>query len=70
VNKILGPFFAELTEEEKLYGVLQQDSATAYSAYISLEALQEVSGDCIISHGLWLPCSPDLTPCDFYLWEV
>jgi hypothetical protein len=34
VNNIPSPFFAELTEEERLYGVFQQDSATAHTAYI------------------------------------
>jgi hypothetical protein len=29
---ILGQFFPELTEEERLYGWFQQDSATAYIA--------------------------------------
>jgi len=23
----------------------------------------------VISRGLWPPRSPDLTPCDLYLWE-
>jgi hypothetical protein len=39
VNNILSPFFAELTEEERLHGVFQLDSATAHMAYISLEAM-------------------------------
>jgi hypothetical protein len=58
MNNIVSPFFAELAEEERLYGVFQQDSATAYMAHASLKAMQEVSGDHIISHGLW-PHSPD-----------
>jgi hypothetical protein len=69
VNNILSPFFAELTEEERLYSVFQQDSATAHMAKINFEALREVFTDSIISRGLWPPRSPDLTPCDFYLWE-
>jgi hypothetical protein len=69
VNNILSPFFAELTEEERLYGISQQDSATAHTAYISLETLREVFSDCIISRGLWPPRSPDLAPCDLYLWR-
>jgi hypothetical protein len=36
---ILHPFFAELTEEERLYSVFQKDSATAHTAHVSLEAL-------------------------------
>jgi hypothetical protein len=58
VNNILSPFFTELTEEDRLYGVFQQDSATAHMAYLSLEALQEIIGDCIISCSLWPPHSP------------
>jgi hypothetical protein len=69
VNNILNPFFAELTEEERLYSVFQQDSAAAHMAHASLEALWDVFSDCVISHGFWLPYSPDLTSCDFYLWR-
>jgi hypothetical protein len=67
MNNILSPFFTELTEEERLYGVFLLDSATAHMAYVSLEALQKVFGDHILSCGLWPPRSPDLVPCDFYL---
>jgi hypothetical protein len=68
VNNILRPFFAKISDEERLYCVFQQDSATAHMAHVSLEALREVFNDRVISRGLWPPCSPDLTPCDFYLW--
>jgi hypothetical protein len=34
VNNILRPFFAELTEEERLYGVFQHGSATAHMAHV------------------------------------
>jgi hypothetical protein len=34
------------------------------------ERLYGVFGDCVISCGLWPPSSPDLTPCDFYLWGI
>jgi hypothetical protein len=70
VNNILSPFFAKLTEEKRLYSVLQLDSATANMAYASLEALRKVFGDHIISHGLWPPRAPDLVPCDFHLWGI
>ena len=33
-----------------------------------MAAVGEVFGDRVISHGLWPPRSPDLTPPDFYLW--
>jgi hypothetical protein len=68
VNNILSPFFAKLTEEERLYCVFQLDPATAYMAYVSLEAQRKVFGDRIISRGFCPPCSPDLVPCGFYLW--
>jgi hypothetical protein len=53
VNNILSPFFAEQTEEERLYDVFQLDSATAHTAYVSSEALRKIFGDHIISRGLW-----------------
>jgi hypothetical protein len=65
---ILRPFLAEVTEEEKLYCYFQQDSATAHTAHVSLEALSEVFVGRIISRGFSSPHSPDLTRCDFYLW--
>jgi len=52
VNNILCPFFVDLTEEERLYGVFQQDTATAHMAHASLEALRKVFGHRVISHGL------------------
>jgi hypothetical protein len=58
MNNILNPFFTELTEEERLYGVFQLDPATFHTAYVSLEALQKVFGDHIISRGLWPPHVP------------
>jgi hypothetical protein len=64
----LRPFFAELTQEERLYGVFQQDSSTAQTTHVSLETLREVFDDRVISRGLWPPRSPGLTPCDVYLW--
>jgi inhibitor of nuclear factor kappa-B kinase subunit alpha len=33
-----------------------------------MEELRQVFGDRIISLGLWPARSPDLNPCDFYLW--
>jgi hypothetical protein len=68
VNNILCPFFAKLTEEEKLHSVFQQDSAIAHITLAHLVALQEVFSDHIIDHGPWTLKSLDLPPCDFYLW--
>jgi hypothetical protein len=65
VQVILGQFFPELTEEERLYGWFQQDSATAHTAHMSMQALSETFGDRTISSGIWPPHSPDLNPCEF-----
>jgi hypothetical protein len=45
-----------------------QDGATAHTAIYSINVLNEVFEDRPISHGSWPTRSPDLNPCDFYLW--
>jgi inhibitor of nuclear factor kappa-B kinase subunit alpha len=45
-----------------------QDGATAHTATYSINALNEVFENRLISHRLWPARSPDLNPCDFYLW--
>lgn len=50
----------------------QQDSATAYTSRCSMEMLEQIfSGYLISLRGdlEWSPKSPDLTPCDFFLWD-
>jgi hypothetical protein len=69
VQVILEQFLLELTEEERLYGWFQQDSATAHIVCISMQALSDVFGDRIISSGIWPERSPDLNPCDFFFWR-
>jgi hypothetical protein len=44
IQVILGHFFPELPEE-RLYGWFQQDSATAHTACMSMQALSDVFGD-------------------------
>jgi hypothetical protein len=46
VQVILGQLFSELTDEERLYGWFQQDSATAHTARtcMSMQALSDVLG--------------------------
>jgi hypothetical protein len=61
-------FFSELTEEQRLYGWFQQDSATTHIARISMQALSDVFGDRIIRSGIWPAHSLDLNPCDFFVW--
>jgi hypothetical protein len=68
MQAILGQFFPEFTEEDRLYGWFQQDSATAHTARISMQALSDVFGDRIMGNGIWLARSPDLNPCNFFFW--
>jgi hypothetical protein len=68
VQVILGQLFPELTEEERLYGWFQQDSATAHTACMSTQGMSIVFRDRIISRGIWPACSPDLNPYDFFFW--
>jgi hypothetical protein len=42
---ILGQFFPEFTEEERLYGWFQQDSATAHTSCITMQTLSDIFGD-------------------------
>jgi hypothetical protein len=64
----LTPFFRELTEEEKTSGYFLQDNATAHTANYSMNEINQVFGDRVVSRGLWPPRCQDLNPCDFYLW--
>jgi hypothetical protein len=68
VRLILTPFFRELTEEEKTCGYFKQDNATAHTASHSMNEINQVFGDRMVSRWLRPPRSPDLNPCDFYLW--
>jgi inhibitor of nuclear factor kappa-B kinase subunit alpha len=69
VRVILGQFFSESTEEEILCGWFQQDSASAHTARMSMQASSDVFLDRIISSDIWPACSPDLNPCDFFFWH-
>jgi hypothetical protein len=66
VQIILRQFFPELTKEERLCGWIQQDSATAHTAFISMQPSSHVFGDRITSSDIWSARSPDLNPCDFF----
>jgi hypothetical protein len=68
VEVILGIFFPALTEKERLYDWFQQDSATAHTAHMSVQALSDVFGDRIISSGIWPASSLSRNPCDFFFW--
>jgi hypothetical protein len=50
----------------------QQDGATAHTVRASMEVLREIfPGRFISLRGdiLWPACSPNLSPCDFFLWR-
>jgi hypothetical protein len=68
VIEILRPFFHSITEEEETHGYVMQDGATAHTVTYSTHVLNEVFENRLISRGLWPARSPDLNPCDFYLW--
>lgn len=51
--------------------LFQQDGATPHTARVSMEKLRSIFPNKLISkYGdiPWAPRSPDLTPCDFFLW--
>lgn len=71
IQQILEPFFLELSPNEKFHGYFQQDGATAHTANATINRITEVFEDRIISRNCpvpWPARSPDLNPCDFYLW--
>jgi hypothetical protein len=55
-------------EEKRTYEYFTEDVVTAYIANYSVYVLNEVCEGRLISHRLWLTRSPDLIPCDLYLW--
>jgi hypothetical protein len=65
---MLHDFIGLLEEDEITYSWFQQDGAPAHTANNSMEPLNEIFGERVISRNLWPPRSPDLTPPDFYLW--
>jgi hypothetical protein len=68
VSDILRPFFGSITEEKKTYGYFMQYGATAHTGTYSINVLNEVFENRLISRGLWPTRSPGLNPCDFCLW--
>lgn len=64
---IITQFIALLDQEERDC-LFQQDGARPHTSHETMEFLREFFGDRVISTGLWPPRSPDLSPCDFFLW--
>ena len=61
----------EMEEMDVADAWFQQDGATAYTAWRSIEVLQEMfPGKLISLRGdvRWPARSPGLAPCDFFLW--
>jgi hypothetical protein len=65
IQVILRQIFPELTEEERLYGWFQQDSATAHIARMSMQALTMFSGTELSA--VVFGQHVHLNPCDFFL---
>jgi len=69
LQNVLRPKLDELEEE---YVWFQQDGATVHTSCHSLSILREMLPSHLISlcgDIGWPARSPDLTPCDFFLWE-
>lgn len=52
--------------------IFHQDGATPHTAGLTIELLHKHFGNNIISFrskDIWPPTSPDLNPCDYYLWS-
>jgi hypothetical protein len=62
--------FRHVTNEEKLYRHFMQYNARAYTANNSTDALDEVFTETVVGWGVWPPWSPNLNPCNFYLWDM
>jgi hypothetical protein len=56
------------TPLEITYSWFQQDGAIAHTAYNSINVLNEIFGERVISRNLCPSRSSDLTPPEFYLW--
>ena len=54
--------------ENHLSYYFQQDGATSHTSNIVQEWLKSKFGDFFLDKTKWLPRSPDMNPCDFFLW--
>jgi hypothetical protein len=68
LNNILSPFFCRANRRRKAIRSFPAGFCDTTYGVSQFGSLWEVIGDCVISYDLWLPSSPDLTPCDFYMW--
>jgi hypothetical protein len=65
---IFNDFIGLLMEDEITYFWFQHDGATAHASNNSMNFLNEIFGERVISINLWNPGLSDLTPPGFYLW--
>lgn len=68
--KMLQEFFLPKHKKQKLYRsyYFQQDGAPAHRAKPVQTWLEEQFGPMFLKKDTWPPRSPDLNPCDFFLW--
>jgi hypothetical protein len=66
----LFPFIGQLNEDEINNAFSQQHCAIAHAAHYSVELLDDVFGERLISRGIWPPRSTDLLPPAFFFWEA
>ena len=71
---MINEFLFTKIEEKDIDNIwFQQDGATCHTAEAALDILRSVFENRIISHRadvVWTPQSCDLTPLDYYLWDV
>jgi hypothetical protein len=60
------PFFGALWVKKRTQNYVMQDGATAHIAIYSINILNEVSEDTLMSHKTWPARAPDLNPYDFH----
>ncbi len=58
-----------ILELDERHTYFQQVRARTHTTTTTINFLQEFFGNWLVSTGLWLPRSPDLTQLHFFLWD-
>jgi hypothetical protein len=66
LQKFFWPRHSQIPNPKKFY--FQQDGASPHTADVVQTWLKGQFGKLFIDKESWPPRSPDLNPCDFYLW--
>ena len=66
IKKFFMPRLLKIDHREKYY--FQQDGATPHTAISVQSWMKSKFGQKFITKEMWPPRSPDLNPCDFFLW--